>query len=43
MFDYDYDPEDRPCIYPNDSYAKHAYPENINYKALYGGEQTSGG
>lgn len=31
MYDYDYDPEDRPCMYPNDSYSKYAFPENINY------------
>ena len=43
MYDYDYDAEDRPCMYPNDSYSKLAYPENITPFNLYGAEQTAGG
>lgn len=43
QFAYDFDPEDRPCVYPNDSFAKFLYPENKNFKHFYGGEQSAGG
>lgn len=43
QFDYDFDPEDRPCVYPNDSNAKFMYPENTTYRHLYGGENSAGG
>ena len=43
QFEYDYDPEDRPCVYPEQSYAKHIYPINNSYTNLYGSEQSAGG
>ena len=43
MADYDFDPEDRPAVYPNDSFAKNLYPENTIYRDLYGSEQNAGG
>lgn len=43
MYNYDFDPEDRPCVYPNDSYHKYVFPQNKNFGNLYGGAQTAGG
>ena len=36
--DYDFDPEDRPCVYPNDSFAKHIFPPNKTFNNIYGKE-----
>lgn len=36
--DYDFDPDDRPCVYPNDSYAKHIFPPNKTMTNIYGAE-----
>ena len=43
FYDYDYDPDDRPCVYPNDSYSKVVFPENNQFRSLYGSEQNAGG
>ena len=42
-FDYDFDPEDRPCVYPEHSYAKYIYPNNKSFVNLYGSESNAGG
>ena len=42
-YDYDFDPEDRPCVYPNDSFAKHLFPANKSFVNIYGSEQKAGG
>lgn len=41
--DYDFDAEDRPCAYPNDSFAKNLYPPNKNFFNIYGSESNAGG
>ena len=43
QFVYDFDSEDRQCVYPHESYAKHMYPINKNYGNLYGSENNAGG
>ena len=43
IFDYDFDAEDRPCVYPEQSYAKHVFPNNKNFGNLYGSESNAGG
>lgn len=36
MYDYDFDPDDRPCVYQHESYAKWMYPPNKSFDYLYG-------
>jgi hypothetical protein len=38
MYDYDFDPSDRPCVYPNESYSKNLYSVNKSYTNIYGSE-----
>ena len=42
-FPYDFDVEDRPCVYPNDSYSKYCFPENQSFRSMYSSEQSAGG
>ena len=41
--DYDFDMEDRPCVYPHHSYSKHIYSDNKNFSNIYSNESSAGG
>ena len=43
QFEQEFDPADRPCVYPHHSFAKYVYPENTFFKSIYGSELNSGG
>ena len=41
--DYDFDQEDRPCVYPEESYSKYLFSNNQNFSNIYSNESSCGG
>jgi hypothetical protein len=43
MSDFDFDPADRPTVYPSSTYSKYIFPQNQGFANIYGDEQNAGG